>query len=114
METKSYNFANRVIRLYKHLSAEKKEFVLPKQLLRSKTSIGAPIRESEHAQSKADFLNKMSTALKETNETEYWLMLLKDTEYISKDEFDSLQKDCVEILRLLVSIIKSTKTALGR
>lgn len=96
------------------MSSERKEFVLSKQLLRSGTSIGALIRESEHAQSKADFLSKMSIALKETNETEYWLMLLNDTEYLSKSEFDSLQKDCVEILKLLISIVKSTKAALGR
>lgn len=111
---KSYGFAIRIIGLYKHLSTEKKEFVLSKQLLRSGTSIGALIRESEYAQSKADFLNKMSIALKETNETEYWLMLLKDTNYINKEEFSSIHGDCTEILRLLISIVKSTKTALGR
>ncbi len=114
VKDKSYAFAIRVIRLYKHLSVNKKEFVLSKQLLRSGTSIGALIRESEHAQSKPDFLSKMSIALKETNETEYWLMLLKDTDYISQLEFDSIQEDCVEILKLLTSIVKSTKSGLSR
>jgi four helix bundle protein len=87
---------------------------LSKQLLRSGTAIGAMVKESEHAQSKADFLNKMNVALKEANETEYWLMLLKDTGYINKNEFDSINADCTEILRLLISIVKSTKTSLKK
>ncbi|MCW3083127.1 MAG: hypothetical protein JWP12_493 [Bacteroidetes bacterium] len=111
---KSYAFAIRIIKLYKFLSEEKKEYVLSKQLLRSGTAVGALVKEAEHAQSKADFLNKMNIGLKEANETEYWLMLLKDTDYISKNEFDSINKDCSEILRLLVSIVKTTKTTLGR
>jgi len=111
---KSYAFAIRIIRLYKFLSEEKKEFVLSKQLLRSGTAVGALVKEAEHAQSKADFLNKMNIALKEANETEYWLMLLKDTEYISIKEFESINEDCLEILRLLISIVKSTKTSINR
>jgi len=107
---KSYAFAIRTINLYKFLVQEKKEFVLSKQILRSGTSIGALIREAEHAQSKSDFLNKMNVALKEANETEYWLMLLKDTNYISKDEFTSLANDALEILKLLISIVKTTKS----
>lgn len=111
---KSYAFAIRVVKLYKLLSQEKKEFVLSKQMLRSGTAIGALIREAEHAQSKADFLNKMNVALKEANETEYWLMLMKDTEYLNETEFQSISKDCSEILKLLISIVKSTKTALKK
>lgn len=111
---KSYAFAIRVVKLYKHLSQEKKEFVLSKQMLRSGTSIGALIKEAEHAQSKADFLNKMNVALKEANETEYWLMLMKDTGYLSETEFQSIKNDCSEILKLLISIVKSTKTSLKK
>ena len=111
---KSYAFALRMIRLYQFLSEQTKEYVLSKQLLRSGTAIGAMVKESEHAQSKADFLNKMNVALKEANETEYWLMLLKDTQYINENEFDSINADCTEILRLLISIVKSTKTSLKK
>lgn len=114
IKVRSYAFAIRVIKLYKFLTTEKREFVLSKQVLRSGTSIGALVMEAEHAQSKSDFLNKMNVALKESNETKYWLMLLKDTNYISLNEFESLQKDSDEILKLLTSIVKSTKTALGR
>ncbi len=95
---KSYAFAIRIVNLYKHLSHDKKEFVISKQMLRSGTAIGALIKEAEHAQSKADFLHKMSIALKEANETEYWLMLLKDTEYLNEAEFESIKKDCSEVL----------------
>lgn len=112
--TKSYAFAIRVVKLYKHLSQDKKEFVLSKQMLRSGTAIGALIKEAEHAQSKADFLNKMNVALKEANETEYWLMLMKDTEYLSETEFQSIKNDCLELLKLLISIVKSTKTSLKK
>lgn len=111
---KSYAFAIRIIRLYKFFIEEKKEFILSKQLLRSGTAIGALVKEAEHAQSKYDSLNKMNVALKEANETEYWLMLLRDTEYISTKEFDSINADSSEILRLLISIVKSTKTALKK
>lgn len=111
---KSYAFAIRIVKLYKHLSQEKKEFVLSKQMLRSGTSIGALIKEAEHAQSKADFLNKMNVALKEANETEYWLMLMKDTEYLNETEFQSIKSECSEILKLLISIVKSTKTSLKK
>ena len=111
---KSYKFAIRVVNVYKHLTNDKKEYVLPKQLLRSGTAVGALVREAEHAQSKADFLNKMNIALKEANETEYWLLLLKDTEYLSQDEFESINTDSSEILKLLISIVKSTKINLGR
>lgn len=104
--TKSYAFAIQTIRLYKLLSVERKEFVLSKQLLRSGTSIDAQIKEAEHAQSSADFLHKMNIALKEANETEYWLSLLKDTGSINQDEYSTINHDCSEVLKLLISIVK--------
>ena len=106
---KSYAFALRMIKLYKFLNTEQKEFILSKQALRSGTAIGALIRESEHAQSKADFIHKMSIALKEANETEYWLMLLKDSDFISENSFNSIIDDCRELIKLLISIIKTSK-----
>ena len=93
IKDKSFAFAIRVVRLYKILSADKREFVLSKQLLRSGTAIGALVKEAEHAQSKPDSLNKMNVALKEANETEYWLLLLKETEYITEKEFTSINKE---------------------
>ena len=109
IKDKSYAFALRMINAYKYLAQEYREFVLSKQLLRSGTSIGALVREAEHAQSQADFISKMSIALKEANETEYWLMLLKDSEYIDDKMFTSIHKDCDELIRLLVSIVKTAK-----
>jgi len=106
---KSYSFALRAIKLYKYLSLEKKEFVLSKQILRSGTSIGALIKESEHAQSKADFINKINVALKEANETEYWLQLLNDSKYITTKEYKSIQPEINEIISLLVAILKTSK-----
>ena len=111
---KAYTFALRIIKAYKYLSENKREFVLSKQLLRSGTAIGALCREAEHAQSKADFLNKMTVALKEANETEYWLMLLNDSEYINIESYDSIHSDCNELISLLVSIVKSTKNTLQK
>lgn len=109
---KSYAFALRVVKLYKYITIEKKEYVLSKQLLRSGTAIGALIKEGEHAQSKADFLNKMNVALKEANETEYWIQLLRDSEYISIKQSISILEDVLEIIRLLTSIVKTTKGTL--
>lgn len=109
VKNKSYAFALRIIKLYKYLIAEQKEFVLSKQLLRSGTAIGALIKEAEHAQSKADFINKMNIALKEANETEYWLMLLKDSEYLDQDGFLSIHADSSELIKLLASIVKTSK-----
>ena len=107
---KSFDFAVRVVNLNKYLVNEKKEFVLSKQVLRSGTSIGALIRESQHAESNADFIHKLSIALKEANETDYWLLLLNKTEYIENKIYKSLYDDIQELLKLLVSIIKSSKT----
>ena len=109
IENKSFDFAIRVVNLYKHLSVEKRELILSKQLLRSGTSIGANVAEGERAQSKADFYAKMSVALKEANETEYWLRLLYKTEYLTKKQFDSVHSDITEIIAILMSICKSAQ-----
>ncbi len=109
IKEKTFAFAIEIVSLYKIL-AERKEFVLSKQLLRSGTSIGANVRESEHAQSKADFIHKLSIALKEANETEYWIDLLFETKYLSQTEFDIIKPKIVELLKLLTSIINTSKT----
>lgn len=106
---KSKVFAVRIVRLYKYLTDDK-EFVISKQILRSGTSIGANITEGKYAQSRADFLSKMNIALKEAAETEYWLELLFETNYITQQQFDSIHADCAEIIKLLISIVKTTKT----
>lgn len=111
---KSYRFAIRIVNLYKYLCDERKEYVLSKQLLRSGTATGALLKEAEHGQSKPDFLNKVNIALKEANETAYWLMLLKDTGYISEKEFNSVIADAEELIKMLVTIVKTTKTRLGK
>lgn len=107
--TKSYAFAIRIVNAYKYLTETQKEFILAKQLLRSGTSVGALCREAEHAQSKADFVNKMNIALKEANETDYWLSLLKDCNFIDQITYESIYNDCSEIIKILVSIIKTAK-----
>ncbi len=112
LKDKSFRFAVRIVNLYKYLCAEKKEFVLSKQILRSGTSVGALIREAEHSESKADFVHKMAIAQKEINETIYWLELLHETGYIPVDEFESLNADAVEIIKMLTSSIKTAKQKL--
>ncbi|MFN0081171.1 MAG: four helix bundle protein [Ferruginibacter sp.] len=114
LKDKSYAFAIRIVPLSQFLQADKKEFVLSKQVLRSGTSIGALIREAEFGQSKADFINKMSISLKEANETEYWISILKDTDYIDEKLFFSLQSDCNELIAMLVSTIKTAKLNNGK
>ena len=109
IEIKSFDFAVRIVNLYKYLTDIKKEYVLSKQLLRSGTSIGANVAEAEQAQSRPDFVSKMNTALKETSETKYWIKLLKTTDFLSEKESSSLLDNCVELEKLLVSIIKSSK-----
>jgi len=106
---KSFAFALRIVKLAKYLQEEKKEFVLSKQVLRSGTAIGALVREAEHAESKSDFAHKMNIALKEANETLYWLELLQQAEYITEQSFNSMQADSEELVKLLVSIVKTTK-----
>ncbi|NMP37837.1 MAG: four helix bundle protein [Clostridiales bacterium] len=108
IENKSFDFAVRIVNLYKHLNSEKKEYVLSKQLLRSGTSIGANVSEAQRGQSKADFISKMSIALKEANESYYWIKLLYKTDYITELQFLSLETDITEIIKLLVSICKSS------
>ena len=108
IKDKSFEFDIEIVTLYKIL-VERKEFVLSKQLLRSGTSIGANIREAEHAQSKADFISKLSISLKEANETEYWLDLLFETKYITVSEFQNIKPKAVEILKILISIINTSK-----
>lgn len=110
---KSRNFAIRIVKLYKHLTNEKTEFVMSKQLLRSGTSVGANIAEAEHGQTEADFYAKMNIALKEIAETEYWLNLLHDTEFTSDIEHESIMIDCLELLRLLTAITKRQKIING-
>jgi four helix bundle protein len=109
VKDKSYRFAVRIIRLYKFLAEEKREFVLSKQVLRSGTSIGANVKEALQAESRTDFIHKLSLALKEASETEYWLELLQETEYLDQAAFNSIHSDCVELIKLLTSIIKSSK-----
>lgn len=109
IKEKSYTFALRVIKAYKYLTSEQKEFVLSKQMLRSGTAIGALVRESEYGESKPDFVHKLSIALKEANETEYWLLLLKDSDFIEESAFQSITKDCIELKKILISIINTSK-----
>jgi len=109
LKDKSYAFAIRVVMLSQFLQTDKKEFVLSKQILRSGTAIGALIREAEFGQSKADFTSKMNIALKEANETEYWISILKDTDYLDDKLFTSLQSDCKELIAMLVSTVKTSK-----
>lgn len=109
LEEKTYSFALRIIKAYKYLN-DKNVYVLSKQLLRSGTSIGANCREATYAQSKQDFISKLSISLKETNETIYWLELLHDSNIISNESFESIHNDALEILKLLISIIKTSKS----
>lgn len=111
---KAFKFALNIIVMYKNLISNKKEYVLSKQLLCSGTAVGALIKEAEHAQSKADFLNKMNIALKEANETEYWLQLLKQSNEIDEDDAEIYLTANVELIRLLASKVKSTKSSLAR
>jgi four helix bundle protein len=106
---KSFAFALRVVRLAKFLESDRKEFVLSRQILRSGTAIGALIREAEHAESKADFVHKMSIALKEANETIYWLDLLHQADYIDKQSYGSISLDSEELIKLLIAIVKTAK-----
>jgi four helix bundle protein len=109
LKTKSFRFAVRIVNLYKYLCENKKEFVLSKQILRSGTSVGANVCEAEHSESKSDFIHKMAIAQKEINETIYWLELMRETEYVSIQEFESIHVDAVEIIKLITSSIKTAK-----
>ena len=109
IQQKSRDFAIRVIGCYKFLTEQKNEFIMSKQLLRCGTSIGANTRESKNAQSRMDFLNKLNIALKEADETEYWLDLLHETKYLDDQQYTSLNDDCIELIKILTASIKKLK-----
>ena len=109
---KTYHFALRIVKAYRYLKEEQNEYVLSKQMLRSGTSIGANCKEAIYAQSTLDFINKLSIAPKEASETEYWLDLLHDSQYIDNKSFESIHNENIEIIKLLTSIIKTTKSTL--
>ena len=109
IQDKSFRFAVRTVNLCRYLQTEQKEFVLTKQLLKSGTSIGANVAESQQAQSRPDFVSKLNIALKEAYETNYWLRLLRETNYLTDEAFQSIFADCQELERLLISIIKASK-----
>lgn len=109
LHTKSLDFAVRIVNLSRYLTQERNEYVLYKQILRSGTSIGANVSETINAQSYADFISKMNIALKEADETKYWLELLNRTNYISDEIYESLLKDCRELAKMLNSIVKTSK-----
>jgi four helix bundle protein len=108
LRDKSFEFAVEVVRLSQYLFA-KKEFVLSRQLLRSGTAVGALIREAKNASSKKDFANKLTIALKEADETVYWLDLLNETRYIEQEKYNKLHDDCVELIKILTASIKTVK-----
>jgi len=109
LKTKSFDFAVRIIKLYKFLKKNHSEYELSNQLVRSGTSIGALIREAEHAESRKDFIHKLNIGLKEANECIYWLQLLHATDYINKKMFDSMSKDALELLKMLISSVKTSR-----
>lgn len=109
VKTKSFSFAVMVVKTCQFLRVNKNEFVLSKQLLRCGTGVGAIIREAEHAETRKDFRHKMGIAQKEINETMYWLELLKETDYLTSVQFESIYSDAVEIIKLVTSILKTTK-----
>jgi four helix bundle protein len=107
--SKAYAFALRAVKMYKYLMNERKEYVLSKQMLRAGTSVGANVNEAVSAQSKRDFVHKLSIALKEARETSYWLNLLKDSDYINQESFNEMNDACQELIKILTSIILTTK-----
>lgn len=107
IKNKSFTFALRIVKLSQYLNQDKKEYVLSKQILRNGTATGALFRESEYAESPADFVHKLRIAIKEANETQYWLELLHQADYIKKKGFESINQDCIEIIKILTAIIKS-------
>ena len=109
IKNKTFAFAVRIVKLYKYMCDEKREFTLSKQLLRSGTSVGAMVREAECAETTKDFLHKLAIAQKEINETIYWLALLKETDYLESHYYQSINVDTIEIIKILTSVIRSTK-----
>jgi four helix bundle protein len=112
LKEKSFAFAVRMVNLYKYLKNQHSEYIIPQQLIRSGTSVGALIREAEHAESTKDFIHKLNISLKEINESKYWLDLLIATDYLTKEMFDSLNRDCEELLKLLIASVKTSKLKL--
>lgn len=106
---KSFSFAVKIVRIQQKLVKEKREYLLSRQLMRSGTSIGANVYEALEGSSKRDFINKMNISLKEAVETEYWLDLLKETGYLNEEDYLTLEKDCLELIKLLTAIIKSSR-----
>ncbi len=113
IKKKSFLFALRIVKLFQFLEKEKREFVLSKQLLKSATSVGAMVREAEFGESKKDFIHKMAIAQKEINESIYWIELLKEANYIDKDQFESINTDAIEVIKIITTIIKNTKRNSG-
>jgi four helix bundle protein len=113
IKDKSFVFAIRIVRLYHYLGTEKKEYVLSKQLLRSGTAVGALVREAQNAESSKDFIHKLGIAQKECDETSYWLELLKETDYIANKEFESINNEAIELLKMIRSIIITMKKKLS-
>ena len=114
LQEKSLTFAVRCVKMYNYLIENKREYILSKQMLRSGTSIGANIVESRNAQSNADFISKLSIALKEADETAYWFELMRRTEYITEEEFDSINNDLGELIAMLISTIKTKKNLIEK
>lgn len=112
LKEKSFAFAVRMVNLYKYLKNQHSEYIISQQLIRSGTSVGALIREAEHAESTKDFIHKLNISLKEINESKYWLDLLIATDYLTKEMFDSLNRDCEELLKLLIASVKTSKLKL--
>jgi four helix bundle protein len=112
LREKSFSFALRIVKLSRYLQKDHQEYILSKQILRSGTAFGALIREAQYAQSKADFMHKLMIALKEANETEYWLTLLKESEYLDDAMFESIYPEIDELLRLLISSTKKIKESM--
>ena len=113
LKDKSFNFAIRIVKLYKYLNEEKKELIFSKQMLRSGTSIGAMVSESEHSESKSDFIHKLSIAQKEANETLYWLKLLYMTDYIGQNAYESINEDASELMKIITASIKTAKQSIN-
>ncbi len=109
LKEKSFSFAVRIVNLYKYLKKEHGEYIISQQLIRSGTSIGALIREAEHAESTKDFIHKLNIGLKEANESKYWLDLLVATDFLTKKMYESLSKDCEELLKMLIASVKTSK-----
>lgn len=110
LKSKSFDFAIRIINLYKYLKKKHGEYMISQQIIRAGTSVGALVREAEFAESRKDFLHKLHIGLKEANESVYWLQLLYATNYITKKMYDSMEKDAAELLKMLISSVKTVKS----